>query len=55
MATYNVTAYLVTMHTVQVEAKNEDEAREIGWEKITDGEFEEGDSDYQDQVDVWKE
>ena len=55
MPKYNVTAYLVTQHTVQVEADDEDQARDIGFDLITDGEYDEGDSDYQDEVDVWED
>ncbi len=54
MPKYNVTAYLVTQHTVQVEADDEEQARDIGFDLITDGEYDEGDSDYQDEVDAWE-
>ncbi len=55
MPKFTVTAYLVTQHSVEVEAEDEDEARDIGWDKITDGEFTEGDSDYQDDINVWEQ
>lgn len=55
MPKFTVTAYLVTQHSVVVEAEDEDAARELGFDMITDGEFEEGDSDYQDEIDVWEE
>ena len=54
MPKYNVTAYLVTQHTVQVEADDEEQARDIGFDLITDGEYDEGDSAYQDEVDAWE-
>jgi hypothetical protein len=52
MNNYTVTGYLVTSYTVKVKAKNEETARELGYDLLMDGEGEEGDSDWQDEIDV---
>ena len=54
MTKYTVTAYMVIQHSVEVEAEDEDDARDIGWDMITNGEYTEGDFDYQDEIDVWE-
>jgi hypothetical protein len=54
MTKYNVTAYMVIQHSVEVEAEDEDDARDIGWDMITNGEYTEGDFEYQDEIDVWE-
>lgn len=52
MAKYIVTGYFVQNISVTVEAEDEDDAMDKGWELLTDGEGIEGDGDWQDDVDV---
>lgn len=58
MAKYIVTGYLVTAYSVEVEAKDEDSAYEIGEELIKEGNGYPSDPEWQDDFEIeldWKE
>jgi hypothetical protein len=54
MAQYEVAGYLVITHTVTVEADNEEDARVLGSNLLSDGIGREGYSEWQDHYDVWE-
>ena len=54
MPKYFVTGYYVQPWTVEVEADNEEDARDIGIEMLGEGEGSEGDGSWQDEYDSWE-
>jgi hypothetical protein len=55
MAKYLVVGYLTTNVSVYVEAKNMDDARDLGYELLTDGMGIHGDSAWDEEFDVIEE
>jgi hypothetical protein len=55
MAKYLVVGYMTTNVSVHVEADNEDDARDLGYELLSDGKGVYGDSDWHDEFDVTEE
>ena len=52
MPKYTVTAYLVVAHSTIVEADNIEDAEDLGMDQIYEGDFYEGEPEYQPESDV---